>query len=80
MTNWALSSVLNQEKYKKSIIKNSKNEFWSVDYNIKIWKFTRFYHNFSLEELDYLLKKTWFNIEENRLFDNNKNYISIVYK
>ncbi len=78
MTNWALNSYLNREKYKKSVIGNSENEFWSIDYNIKIWKFDRFYHSFSLKELEYLFWDSWFNIIENRLFDNNKNYISIV--
>lgn len=80
MTNWALNSKINTEKYEKSIIDNSKNEFWSVDYNIKIWEFERFYHSFSWEELEYLFKKTWFEIIENRLFDNNKNFISIIKK
>ncbi len=78
MTNWALNSVLNYEKYKNSLIENSKNEFWGQDYNIKIGKYTRFYHSFSIEELEYLFKNTWFEIVENRLFENNRNFISIV--
>lgn len=78
MTNWALNSELNGEKYKNSIIGNSKNEFWSQDYNIKIGKFTRFYHSFSLEELEYLFKEAWFEIVENRLFDNGRNFVSVV--
>lgn len=77
-TNWALDSTLNSGKYKKNIIPNSKNEFGSYDYNIKIWEFYRYYHSFSLKELEYLFKKTWFEIIENRLFDNNKNIISII--
>jgi len=80
MTNWALDSNLNKEKYKNSIVENSKNEFWGYDYNIKIGKYTRYYHCFSLDELDYLFKKTWFKIVENRLFNNQKNYISILEK
>lgn len=78
MTNWALNSELNSEKYKNSIIETSKNEFWSEDYNIKIGKFTRFYHSFSLKELEYLFNQTWFVIVENRLFDNWRNYLSII--
>lgn len=74
MTNWALNSDLNFEKYEKSIIKDSKNEFWSLDYNIKIWEFERFYHSFSLEELEYLFQKTWYEIIENKLFDNKRNF------
>ena len=80
MTNWALNSELNKEKYSKSIIKNSENKFWSLDYNIKIWEFKRFYHCFSLEELDFLFKETWFKIIENRLFENQRNFISIIQK
>jgi SAM-dependent methyltransferase len=80
MTNWALNSELNEEKYKNSQIKNSKNTFWGLDYNIKIWKFDRYYHCFSLEELEYLAKKTWLKIKENRLFENNRNFVSIFEK
>lgn len=78
MTNWALNSELNSEKYKESMIENSKNEFLSQDYNIKIGEFIRYYHSFSLQELDYLFKNTWFEIVENRLFDNKRNFISII--
>jgi len=78
MTNWTLNSELNSEKYKNSIISNSKNEFGSQDYNIKIGEFTRFYHSFTLEELDFLFKETWFEIVENRLFENGRNWVSIV--
>ena len=78
MTNWALNSEINEKKYRNMIIDWSKNNFWSIDYNIKIWDFTRFYHCFSIEELEYLFKKSGFDIIENRLFDNKKNYISII--
>lgn len=80
MTNWALNSDLNEKRYSKSIIENSKNTFWSLDYSIKIWKFTRYYHCFSLDELKYLFNKTWFKIIENRLFENRRNFISIIQK
>ncbi len=80
MTNWALNSPLNFEKYKYSMIKNTKNSFWSIDYNVKIWKYTRYYHSFNLKELDYLFKKSKFKIIENKLFKNQKNYISILKK
>jgi hypothetical protein len=78
MTNWALNSELNSEKYKNSVIKNSKNEFWSEDYNIKIGEFTRFYHCFSSDELEFLFKETWFEVVENRLFENGRNWVSII--
>jgi hypothetical protein len=80
MTNWALNSELNKKKYLKSVIKDSKNKFWSLDYDIKIWEFKRYYHCFSLKELDYLFKEIWFKIIENKLFDNNRNFISIIQK
>ena len=80
MTNWALNSRLNFEKYKNSIIFWSENKYWSIDYNIKIWEFTRFYHCFNLSELEYLFKESWFEIIENRLFENDRNYISIIKK
>jgi len=80
MTNWALNSELNKEKYKNSQIKNSKNKFWSLDYNIKIWKFNRYYHCFNLSELEYLAKEAWFKIIENRLFENKRNFITILEK
>lgn len=76
MTNWALKSEVNIEKYKNDEIKTSQNEFLSSDFNIKFWDYWRFYHCFSLKELEYLIKKPWFQIVENRLFDSKKNFIS----
>jgi hypothetical protein len=78
MTHWALESNINKEKYTHSIIENSQNEFWSKDFNIKIWEFERFYHCFSLQELKYLFEKTGYEIIENRLFENERNFISII--
>lgn len=75
LTNW---NLIWQEKYKNSEINWSENEFWSIDFNIKIWEFYRFYHSFSINELEYLFKKTWFDIIENRIFENWKNLISII--
>lgn len=80
MTNWYLNSPINDKKYKNDIIENSKNEFWSIDYNIYFWEYARFYHCFSLEELSYLFEKTWFRVVENRAFETNKNFISIIKK
>ena len=78
MTNWALNSQVNKTKYWKSIIENSKNEFWSLDYNIEFWEYKRFYHCFSLDELNYLFKETGFEILENRLFECGKNFVSVI--
>ncbi len=80
MTNWALNSELNTKKYDKSKIEDSKNEFWSTDYNIKFWDATRYYHCFDVRELKYLSEKSWFKIIENRLFDNQRNFITILEK
>lgn len=80
MTNWALESPLNLEKYKKSKILESENDFWSSDFSIKIWKFQRFYHSFNILELEYLAKNSGFNIIENRLFDNGRNITTILQK
>lgn len=78
MTNWDLRSNLNFDKYKDCIIPDSENQFWSFDYNIKIWDYYRYYHSFSLKELEYIFDESWYKIIENRLFDNNKNIISII--
>ncbi len=80
MTNWALNSELNKEKYSKSRIDNSENKFWSLDYNIKLWEFDRYYHCFGLSELEYLFSNTWFKIIENKLFKNKRNFVSIIQK
>lgn len=80
MTNWALDSKINNEKYKDSIIDNSLNNFWSKDYMIKFWEYNRYYHCFDLKELEYLANKTWFKIIENKLFENKKNIITILKK
>jgi hypothetical protein len=78
MTNWDLQSPINKEKYKNNKIKTSKNELWSEDYFIKIGDFQRFYHSFSLQELEYIFHQTWFEILENRLFENERNIVSII--
>ncbi len=80
LTNWSLNSDLNEEKYHNSIINWSKNEYWSTDYDIKIWTSHRYYHCFSLTELEYLFKQNDFEIIENREFENKKNFISIIKK
>jgi hypothetical protein len=80
LTNWALNSEVNKEKFEKSRLTNTENEFWGEDYSIKIWANYRFYHAFTLEELTFLFEKNDYNILENRLFDNQRNYISIINK
>jgi len=78
MTNCCLRSEINLIKYEKSIIDNSKNTYWSYDYHIKIWNFIRYYHCFSIEELEFLFINENFELIENREFENKKNIISII--
>lgn len=95
MTNWALSSEINFEKYKNSEIifekkdfenlqdfeeKQKEKQFWSKDFSIKFWEFYRYYHCFTLEELEFLFEKNNFEIVENKLFDNGRNFISVFRK
>ncbi len=80
MTNWALDSDVNKEKYKKNIISWSENKFGSMDYSIPFGDYNRYYHCFSLKELDYLFKNADLEVVKNRLFDTKKNYISILQK
>ena len=80
MTNWALDSEVNHEKYSKCIIDDSQSKFWSLDYKIYFWDYPRYYHWFSLDELEYLFKENWLKIIENRLFDSKKNFVSIIKK
>jgi len=80
MTNWALNSEINNEKYNKELIKNSENKFKSTDYNIVFWENDRYYHCFNLSELEYLATKNNFKIIENRLFDSKRNFITILEK
>jgi hypothetical protein len=80
MTNWALNSELNKKRYSEAEIENSENKYWSVDFNIKLAWNDRYYHCFSLKELEELSKEIWFNVIENRLFDNDRNFITILEK
>lgn len=80
LTNWALESDFNREKYASSKVLWSENEFHSNDFQIKIWEFLRYYHSFALEEIEFISSKAWFQIIENRLFETGKNFITILKK
>ena len=80
MTNWALNSSFNKKRYISSHIFWSENKYGSIDYNIKIGKEMRYYHCFSLEELESLSRKAWFKLIENRLFEGERNFITILEK
>lgn len=79
MINWAIQYWDNEKKYKNSLIEGSENIYWWKDYNIKIRWFDRFYHAFSLEELEYLFYQTWYKIIENRIFEEKRNIVSELY-
>ena len=80
MTNWALNSELNKKRYSEAQIPDSQNEFGSVDFNIKLAWNDRYYHCFSSEELTFLADQAGFKIIENRLFENQRNFITILEK
>lgn len=71
LTNWNLLSENNFIKYKDSYN-------WNGDFNIKIWKFDRYYHAFETTELEDLFLKTGFKIVENKIFETERNIISII--
>lgn len=68
LTNW---NLLWQEKYQKNHIGNN-------DFEIKIWEFIRYYHGFSLQEIEYLAEKSWLSIEKNILFEGERNIFTIL--
>lgn len=70
MTNW---NLLEQEKYTKS-------HRWNGDFDIKIGEFSRYYHGFSIVELEKLFIQSGYTIIENRIFEGGKNIISIIEK
>jgi len=71
MTNWNLLWKNNFEKYEESYL-------WNGDFNIKIGKFTRYYHSFQLDELEDLFISSGFEIIKNEFFGEGNNCISII--
>ncbi len=80
MTNWALKSSLNLQKYSSSEIWGSKNCYSSSDFMIKCWDYQRFYHCFHTSELEELAKNAWGKLIENSVHKSKKNIISIIQK
>lgn len=72
MTNWNLFSRENSQKYSEILP-------WTWDFQIKIWKFNRYYHGFNLEELEELFIKSDLQISENRIWEWGRNIISILH-
>ena len=48
------------------------------DFDIKIGANSRYYHGFTLEELDVLFKKTDVQVIENRIFEGERNIVSVI--
>lgn len=68
LTNW---NLLEQEKYQNS-------HLWNGDFKIKIGEFDRYYHSFSLEELEQIFEKCELKIEKNEIFEGWRNIFSIL--
>jgi SAM-dependent methyltransferase len=70
MTNWNLRD---QERYQK-------NHQGNGDFHIKIGAFERYYHGFTLSELETLFRETGWHIVENRIFEGGRNLFSRLTK
>lgn len=68
MTNWNLRE---QPRYEKS-------HQWNGDFSIKIGTYSRYYHGFTLDELENLFYETWYQVVENQIFEWGRNILSIV--
>lgn len=68
MTNWNLRE---QERYQP--YRNEHNDFM-----IKIGEFSRYYHGFSLRELEALFREGGFSPCEHRIFEGGRNIFSIL--
>lgn len=80
MTNWNLLWEENFWRYKESCIIDSENTFGSLDFSIKFGVNQRYYHSFSLTELEDIVSHTGFSIVENRVFEWERNIITILQK
>jgi SAM-dependent methyltransferase len=68
MTNWNLRDQERYEHMKKT----------DGEYNIKIWEYSRYYHGFTLDELEWLFWDTGYDIIENRIFEWWRNLLSVI--
>lgn len=68
MTNWNLRE---QPRYEKS-------HQWNGDFSIKIGTYSRYYHGFTLTELENLFYEAWYQVVENRIFEGGRNILSII--
>lgn len=68
MTNWNLRE---QTRYEKSHRGNG-------DFDIKIGKYSRYYHGFTMTELEQLFKETGYKVIGNRIFEGGRNFLTIL--
>ncbi len=68
MTNWNLRE---QPRYATSHRGDS-------DYDIKIGAYSRYYHGFTLDELEELFREAGYTIVENRVFEGGRNIVSVL--
>ncbi len=68
MTNWNLRE---QPRYTES-------HRGDGDYDIKIGQFSRYYHGFTLKELEELFQEAGYAIVENRIFEGGRNIVSVL--
>lgn len=71
MTNWNLLSEDNFEKYQTMYL-------WNSNFDIKIWEHKRYYHAFSVSELDILFNESNLDVVINKVFCWWRNIISIL--
>lgn len=68
MTNWNLRE---QTRYEKSHRGNG-------DFDIKIGEYSRYYHGFTITELEQIFRETGYRVIENRIFEGGRNFLSIL--
>lgn len=80
MTNWNLIKCNKSFLHSSNIHEIGEENFWSKNFSIKIGACFRWYHGFSLEELEHLFSLTGFKLVENRIFSWEKNIVTIARK
>jgi hypothetical protein len=72
MTNWNLLSDENMRRYESMYRGNG-------DFDIKIGSHTRYYHGFTIDELGKLISVSGFKILEHRIFEGERNILSVFW-
>ncbi|MDD5377399.1 MAG: class I SAM-dependent methyltransferase [Candidatus Gracilibacteria bacterium] len=71
MTNWNLMGEALFSRYRESYQENG-------DFQIKIGAHERYYHGFTIAELNGLFQESGYKVIENRVFEGGKNIISLL--